>query len=118
MSQVEYGSLKYFRDGWVAALQEMKVDETSELFQWHIPGPPPTPEDEEKDEASSEESSMVMGGQVSHPPAIQPTNEELQQLVTSSEQLPALPEQLSVPSEQPTSSSQPPEKVLGDKEKV
>lgn len=33
MTQVQYGSLKYFRDGWVAALQELKVSEDSELFQ-------------------------------------------------------------------------------------
>ena len=93
----------------------MKVDESSELFQRHIPGPPPTPEELEEDEATSEESSMVMGD---HALAIQPANEENQQIISSSEQLPILPEQLSLPSEQPTSSSQPPEKVLGDKEKV
>ena len=96
----------------------MKVDENSELFQRHIPGPPPTPEDEEEDEAASEESSMVMGDQVSLTPTNQLAGEELQLPATSSEQPPALLQPLSAPSEQPTSSSNPPEKVLGDKEKV
>ena len=60
-SQVQYGKLKYFHDGWVAALQELKIKDDSELFQLHLPGPPPPIVEEEEDEPASDESSMAMG---------------------------------------------------------
>ena len=104
-SQMEYASVKFFRDGWVEALKKLKVAGNSELFLEHTHGPPPSPGEEEEDEAVFDESSMMTGDQF---PVAQ-----------SSEQLPAagiLAEQL-LSSEQPTS-SQPTKDIVGGKEKL
>jgi len=107
---MEYASVKYFRDGWVAALKKLEVAENSELFLEHTHGPPLSPGEEEEDEAASDESSMMTGDQVLHVPVVQ-SFEQLQLASTSTEQL-------SLHSEQPTTSSQPSQDVIGNKEKV
>lgn len=109
-SQMEYASVKYFRDGWVAALKKLEVAENSELFLEHTHGPPPSPGEEEEDGAASDESSMMTGDQVLIVPVVQPS-EQLQPASTSAEQL-------SLHSEQPTSSSQPSKEIIRNKEKV
>ena len=109
-SQMEYARVKYFRDGWVSALQRLNVAENSEMFQEYTHGPPPSLGEEEEDEIASDESSLMVTEQVPDVDVPQ-----------SSEQLPqtTIPaDQCKLSSDQPSTSSKAADDVVGNKEKV